>query len=301
MSVGEQLDFSGYRFPFQTPEEAGLQTQNTLFKSALQHDLETVGVTSIECPLTPDDFALVGTLLRDCIEYCPVQLGQTAHKVDRRFGADAGYARKERKVNRQTGKQIQDPKHLFHFNEHARDRWNTEFRIAPAVLKEFLAVGGEVQDILLQMGKTALEQLEETHPGIVDAHYPHNSHSVSYYRKILYDPYESTPDMNDLPVAKRHKDIADFTIQGFATASGFWGETPAGKQYFDSEAGKAHLFTGMGYEKIYGDQALLRAFKHGVDRMRAEPGTFVESREADILFLDAWKIDPRVTGDDTQY
>jgi hypothetical protein len=294
------IEYSGYTFPFESPEEAGLVEHNNLFKTPVAAALESAGVVKIESPLTADDYAEVATSFRTCQAECPEALKATWHIVDRRFGNDAGFVRKERRVR--DGIQVQDAKNYFHFNEQARKRWADEFRLAPSELRKFLELGYEVHDTLLQVARTAVvDQLEPTHPRITQAVFPKGSESVSFYRHLDYDDYEIDPSTIDVPVATPHLDLSWLSLQGNATAPGFYGVDQAGnKVYYDDHDAAAYAFMGISHRKMYGRGSFILPLRHGVDRVVIPGATHMPRRNADVLFLDPWKIDCRNTAAETK-
>ncbi len=296
------VEYSGYTFPFESPEEAGLEERNNLFKAPIAAALEMTGVVKIDSPLTTDDYTEVADAFRTCLEECPEALNATWHSVDRRAGNNAGFVHKRRTVNTQTGQQTQDPKNLFHFNEHARKRWADEFRLAPSQLRQFLEIGYEIHNTLLQVARVAVvDQLEETHPGITQAVFPAHSDSVSFYRHVDYDDYEIDPATIDIPVALPHIDLSWLTLQGNASAPGFYGMDADGqKTYYDDHDSVAYAFMGLSHRKMYGQNSFIQPLRHGVDRVVIPNATHMERRQADILFLNPWKIDCRNTGVETK-
>lgn len=285
---------------FESVEDANLQVDNPLFRTTLEEELERKRVAVISSSIKDQDFMDLAESFEICREMCQPLLDASFHPVDKRFGNEAGYVRKERKISLGTGMQIQDPKHLFHFNEDARVAWNKQFRLAPVELREFFEQGYALQDQLLALGKVAIGELEGTHPGITEAYFPTDASSVSFMRLVDYDDYEVEPGMEHLPVAKAHYDIGGYTIQSKATAPGFWGETPDGKEYFDDQIGSAYFFAGTYHQKIYGDKSRIQRLRHGVDRIFSPDATYVPRRKAFILFMDPWKIDAGITAQDTE-
>lgn len=296
------MEYSGYTFPFDSPEDAGLTERDHSFTPHVVASLRQTGVVKIESPLTADDYREVANTFRACVEECPAALAKTYHPVDRRFGNEAGFVRKERKFNPKTGQQVQDPKNLFHFNEQARARWTEQFRLAPSELRKFLDYGYEIHATLLHVARLAIvDQLETTHPGITEAVFPAGTDSVSFYRHIDYDDYDLDPLTMELPVATRHLDLSWLTLQGHASTAGFYGvDRDGNKHYYDDHNGAAYAFMGISHRKLYGNKASIQPLPHGVDRITKPGDTHIERRQADILFLDPWKIDCKNTGEETK-
>jgi hypothetical protein len=287
--------YSGYNFKFEQVGETKLVEVDSLFKTELEKELEEQRVARVSLPLSSNDFALLSDYYATCVEEHPDLLAETFHMVDSRFGNEAGHVRKERKLHATTGKQLQDPKNLFHFNEQASVRWAQQFAHAPTDFREFLEIGRETQESMSKVGRFAISQLEETHPGITNAFYPLHSLSVSFMRVVRYDSYTYDDTMSNLPVAKPHRDIGAFSLHGYADAPGFWVQTPEGRQYFNDEEGYAHIFAGASHEKIYGRDSRIKAAVHGADRIAPDPGSLVvPERTVVVQFIDPWKIDCKV-------
>lgn len=285
-------------------EKYALYTRDSLFAPQLDLDLLENGIAIIEMPLSDSDFEVLLKGYEVCIQEIPEILSQTRHKVDSRFGNEAGHERKLRKISRTTNRQIQDPKNLIHFNEMARIRWEQEFADGPKILKSFLTDGYEIHNALIQLAKTQFEILEETHPGITKSHFPGSpgttNASYSHMRLLRYDGYEFEEDLGE--VAKPHFDISGATIQAYADAPGFWGAKDGRdgeRTHFDTAVDEAFLFMGRGYDKLYGDNSRYKPLWHGVDRIIPDGETIVDPRHAVILFVDAPFIDYGVTAEDT--
>jgi hypothetical protein len=255
-----------------------------LFAGDLHDTLVVDGVARIAMPIPQGDFRALADAYEACLDDAPQALAQTAHRVDGRFGNEAGQYRREPEAV--DGIQVQDGKNFFHFNERARHRWNREFRITPATMRHFLDAGAEIHDQLIGVAKRTILALEDTHPNITEAFFPPLVGTCSFLRIISYDPPSATAELD---IAKEHRDIGGFTIQADADADGFWAESPSGEQlYYPSEANYAHFFAGQGYENLYqGTGTEIRALKHGVRAVGQTAG----KRHAVILFVDAPKID----------
>lgn len=287
--------------PFEACERYKLETREpSLFASELERDLITQKVGRVAMPVSHPDFEHVLASFETCIEEVPELMRQTSYVVDIRLGGDAGYVRKE--LKEKDGRQIDDPKSLFHFNEAANQRWVEEFAHAPQILREFLRDGRELQQELLVVSRNAVLELEDTHPNITKAHFPGPPDaftSYSFLRILSYDDYEATAEMPD--VAKAHFDISHFTIQAYADAPGFWGSNGPHQErlYYDTLPGEAYMFAGRGYSKLYNDKGPIMPLYHGVSRQAAAVGEYIPRRHAVILFTNAPYIDPNVTHQDT--
>lgn len=276
-----------------------------MFASELDKQLAENRIASIQMPIGETDFAQLIDAYKVCIAEAPEFLAQTSHRVDARFGSDAGYERKERKL-RPDGTQIQDPKHLMHFNGYARKRWNDEFINSPRIFRDFLSVGHEIHDALANIVKNSLVDLEETHPNIGNVYFPGRSDTPNllpndtYMRLIEYDAYESDDSLGE--VAKPHYDISGFSLQAYADSPGFWGakDGPSGnREYHNTALNEAYLFMGYSHKKLYGKNTRLQPLWHGVDRLILPSGSIVPTRHAVILFVNPPLIDVRVRPKDT--
>lgn len=280
-----------------------LQQKESLFATHLDRQIAETGIATIAMPISEADFQEVLGDYETCIGECPDQLAATLHKVDKRFGSEAGHIRKERKIHPTTGVQLQDPKNIMHFNEHASAHWQSVFRVAPAVLKTFLSKGEELHHSLIAIARHQFTELEETHPNISHAYFPNigiGPQSHSYMRLLSYDGYAPSEDLGD--VAKPHFDIGGATIQAYADAPGFWGAKNGlnGQRiHYDTRDDEAYMFMGYGHKKLYGKEARLMPLWHGVDRITPPGANWITKRHAVILFIDAPLIDYQVTAEDT--
>lgn len=271
----------------------------TLFGNDFERSLIDNRVAELNMPVGEPEFIELIELLEHSIDEHPELLNQSYVVVDHRLGNDAGYVRKEAKYDN-TGRQKQDPKSLFHFNEDARQYWAELFASAPADFRELLEAGAEVQDRLIAVARTAISQLEDVHPRIPRAYFEDhfNAHrlvSHSYLRVLSYDAYDITEAVGT-EVAKPHFDIGGFTIQAYADAPGFWGSSGPSdeRRYYPSQPGRAHFFAGIGHRNLYEGNTDIQPLYHGVERIIPEGQTHVERRHAVILFVDTPFIDPRV-------
>lgn len=295
---------SNFLSPSQAREHYDLRLESTDRPTEIEQALASAGIAAIEMPLSAGDFAHLSQGFAVCLEECPELLQATAHTLDARYGGDAGYVRKEKKVNPRTGIQIGDPKHYFHFNEQARGQWHDQFAKGPQVLRDFLADGYEIHDGLITLARRNIAQLEETHPNISSLYFPKNDgtqpESYSFLRLLRYDGYKPHDQLGE--VAKPHYDIGGVTIQAYADASGFWAAhdgIDGQRRYYDTNEHEAYMFLGKGHEKVYGDADRLRPLWHGVDRVVPAGVTWVPERTAVILFVDAPEVDYHVRQNET--
>jgi hypothetical protein len=298
---------SGESSPFLNTEQArkhyDLFDRESLFASDTDAALVEKGVATIPMPISNGDFETLIDAYETCLHEHPELLHNTYHSVDQRHGNEAGHVRKERKINPATGLQIQDPKSLFHFNEQARLRWQEQYTSAPASFSSFLEYGYEIHAGLISVARGQFNELEETHPNILDAYYPEQRRvrqSLSFMRILSYDSYIASDAIGD--VAKPHFDIGGATIQAYADAPGFWcskGGPSNEREFHVSDQGYAQFFMGIGHKKLYGKAARIQPLYHGVARIISEGLEIVPKRHAVILFSDAPRIDFDVTAEDT--
>ena len=290
---------SEYLSPEQAYEKYELKLEPTAKRSAVEKLLEKAGIAAIEMPLSTDDFQRLSHGMSVCIEECPDQLAETFYEADARYGGEVGYVRKEKKFDRRTGLQTDDPKHYFHFMERSRDYWRDKFATGPKALRDFLEDGFEIHDAMIGVAKRTVSELENTHPNMSQLYFPEGD-SFSFLRLLRYDGYEPYEGMGE--VAKPHYDIGGVTIQAYADAPGFW-TAPEGvdgsRYHFDTEEHQAWAFLGKGHEKVYGKEDSMQPLWHGVDRIIPAGVTLVPERTAVILFLDAPEVDYHVRRSDT--
>ena len=290
---------SEYLSPTQALDHYGLRINTEASKSELEQHLERSGIAAIEMPLTNDDFQKLSAGMAVCIEECPDLLSETLYKADPRYGGEVGYVRKEKKVDRRTGLQTDDPKHYFHFMENSRDHWRSKFANGPKILRDFLEDGFEIHDAMIGLAKDTVKEMENTHPGMSRLYFP-NDDSFSFLRLLRYDGYEPYEGMGE--VAKPHYDIGGVTLQAYADAPGFWAAKDGidgQRTHYDTNEHQAYAFLGKGHEKVYGPSDSLQPLWHGVDRIIPTGVTFVPERTAVILFLDSPEVDYHVRRSDT--
>ena len=197
--------------------------------------------------LSDSDFVQLNTSFEACINACPDLLATSYFDVDDRHGCNAGYVRKEQKIN-VAGRQTEDPKSIIHFTETARERWRDQYQWAPKILHQFFAEGFEIQNNLVAQAKTHIAALSETHPNMTELYFPpEGPESLSFMRVLSYDSYDVHAQGSYAPVAKPHFDIGGVTIQAYADAAGFWGAKDgpfpdAHKLYYDTEPNTAYMF-----------------------------------------------------------
>jgi hypothetical protein len=289
---------SEYLSPEQAHWRYGLETRAGNL-TEMGRELASQGIVAIEMPLSPDDFKQLSEGFAVCIEECPELLRLTNRKIDSRYGSEAGYTRKEKKVDERTGIQVGDPKNYFHFSESIRPSWRRQFATGPKVLREFLEDGFEIHDALVGVAKAQIAELEPSHPNISQLYFPQDE-SFSFLRLLRYDGYEPHESMGE--VAKPHFDIGGVTIQAYADAPGFWAAKDgvgAERRHYDTKDHEAYVFLGKGHEKVYGSEDALKPLWHGVDRIIPTGVTFVPERTAVILFVDAPEVDYHVREQDT--
>lgn len=288
---------------FLSPGEArceyGLRLNDLAKESEIERVLRERGIAAIEMPLTPSDFKRFSDGMAVCLDECPELLSQTFYDADSRYGGEAGYTRKEKKIDENTGLQKADPKSYFHFTEAARDHWREQFAHGPKVLRDFLEDGYEIHDALIGLAKETINELENTHPNISKLYFP-DGNSFSFLRLLRYDGYEAHSLKSE--VAKPHYDIGGLTIQAYADAPGFWAAKDGvngRRRYYDTAEHEAYTFMGKGHEKVYGKIDDIKPLWHGVDRIIPAGVTWVPERTAVILFLDAPNVDYHISSNDT--
>lgn len=279
--------------------EYGLRRNDLAKENEIERVLRERGIAAIEMPLSADDFKRFSEGMAICLDECPEQLAETFYKVDGRYGSEAGYTRKEKKIDERTGLQKADPKSYFHFTEAAHRRWREQFACGPKVLRDFLADGYEIQDALIGLAKETVNELENTRPNISKLYFPEGN-SYSFLRLLRYDGYKPRANMGE--VAKPHYDIGGLTIQAYADAPGFWAAkdgVDGRRKHYDTAPGEAYTFMGKGHEKVYGKIDDIKPLWHGVDRVIPAGVTWVPERTAVILFVDAPNVDYHLSPHDT--
>jgi len=290
---------SEFLHPKKAYEEYNLRQDIYREPSEIEQALAEAGIAAIEMPLSANDFKRLSEGFAAVIEECPDYLATTGVKIDERYGSQAGYTRKESKIDSKTGLQLDDPKSYFHFNEGVRNSWREKFANGPKVLRDFLEDGFEIHDSLIGVAKRTIDELEPGHPNMSKLYFPNNE-SFSFLRLLRYDGYQPRSGMGE--VAKPHYDIGGVTIQAYADAPGFWAAkdgTSGDRKHYDTNENQAYTFLGKGHEKVYGSGDNLRPLWHGVDRIIPAGVTWVPERTAAILFVDAPEVDYHVRASDT--
>lgn len=285
----------------QARDKYDLESKYFAPRSAIEEALMREGIAAIEIPLSDTDFQQLSSGMAICLEECPDLLKQTFYKADNRYGGEAGYVRKEMKIDSRTRLQTADPKSYFHFTENTRTRWREQFARGPKVLRDFLETGYEIHDALIGSAKTVVNDLESSHPNMSRLYFP-SGESFSFLRLLRYDGYEPHGDLGMREVAKPHYDIGGITIQAYADAPGFWGAKHGvlgERRHYDTREHQAYTFLGKGHEKVYGAADNLQPLWHGVDRVIKAGVTYVPERTAVILFVDAPEVDYHVRAADT--
>jgi hypothetical protein len=302
----QQEYYVGSNEVFLTNEEArikfNLSEHDSSSASEIDRQLVKSGIAKVALNVTNSDFITYVNSYEHCIDEHPKLLEQTYHKIDNRFGNEAGHVRKEAKIDSLTGIQVQDAKSLIHVNEQSREIWQDKFNHSPKAFKTFLNQGYELHHALVDNAKLQIATLEETHPHISEVFFPVMNGLVqtfSFMRTVSYDSYPAEERFGD--VAKPHWDIGGITFQEYSDAPGFWYEEEKTGQriYVDSEEGYAQMFMGIGYRKLYGQDARIKAKRHGVGRIITPGQKIIPKRRAIILFIDAPFIDFGVTEQDT--
>jgi hypothetical protein len=290
---------SEFLSPSQARDKYNLESKYFAPRSEIEQALMQAGIAAIEMPLSGSDFQRLSNGMAVCLDECPSLLQQTLYQADGRYGSEAGFVRKEKKIDASSGLQTADAKSYFHFTESARDGWREQLAGGPKVMRDFLEDGFEVHDILVGVAKAIVSDLESSHPNMNRLYFPHGD-SFSFLRLLRYDGYEPRASMGE--VAKPHYDIGGITIQAYADAPGFWAAKDGvhgERQHYDTNEHEAYTFLGKGHEKVYGAADNLQPLWHGVDRIVPAGTTYVPERTAAILFVDAPNVDYHVRPADT--
>ncbi len=279
-----------------------LFTRDASHASPLDQELAANGLAKIAMPLKDGDFEQLASSYKDCIDDCPSELGKTYYLRDHLYGNDVGHQRKEQKIDSRTGLQIADPKNYIHFTEGCKERWGEQLATGPRSLQQLFKIGHEIHQVLRNVARDTLLELEGTHPNITLAHFGPSYAPLSrtFMRVNLYDGY--VPHSNMGAVAKAHNDKGGLTIQAYADAPGFWGAKDGykgEKQYFETRDGEAYFFAGATHRKLYGSQDRFKPLWHGVDRIIPKGTTYMPPRSSVVLFIDAPRVDAGVNSRDT--
>ena len=307
MSLGQLLRQElSFMNALEGQEHYDLSIDHTAETSTLEDELLSRAVGKIAMPIKQVDFEKCISRFETAIEESPGALEKTLYKLDSRFGNDIGYMRKLAKRN-EAGLQDQDAKSLFHFNELARQYWDSLIPNQPESLRSFLEVGYDIHSDLIGVARSILKEFENTHPNINKAYFDKvgpGIDSFSFLRIISYDSFNPEETTGD--VARPHFDIGGFTIQAYADGPGFWGNIEDGKNsehnHYNTNPDEAFLFFGVGHSKMYSGRSPIKPLWHGVDRIvdadQRDAG-MVPKRHAVILFFDPPHIDLEVTSKDT--
>lgn len=274
-------------------------------ESEIEQGLIDNAIARVPTPISSSDYQEFDRLFDCLLADNPPELAQTSHQVDHRYGFDAGFVRKEIKLN-EVGQQIFDAKSLFHFNEFAQLKWEEQFTVAkgnrPKTLGDYLDAGYEIHREILHNALGHIGMLRTTHPNIDQLYAPivdGKLVTMSFMRHLAYDGYDSSITLGE--VARPHFDISGWTFQGHADASGFWGSSLPGltKVSYDAPEGYAHMFAGVAHRLLYKDTSPIRPLWHGADRARPVQDCFVPVRHATILFVNQPFIDLGIEHKDT--
>lgn len=290
---------SEFLSPGQARDTYNLESKYFAPRSEIEQALMHESIAAIEMPLSNSDFQQLSNGMAVCLDECPDLLKQTFYSADSRYGGEAGFVRKEKKIDTNSGLQTADSKSYFHFSETTRGRWREQFAGGPKVMRDFLENGFEIHDALIGTAKMVVNDLESSHPNMSRLYFPNND-SFSFLRLLRYDGYEPHNSMGE--VAKPHYDIGGITIQAYADAAGFWAAkdgVQGERQHYDTNERQAYTFLGKGHEKVYGAADNLRPLWHGVDRIIPAGVAYVPERTAVILFVNAPNVDYHVKLADT--
>ncbi len=290
---------SEFLSPAQAWEQYELSSQAAEPQSEIERALAEAGIAAIDMPINPDDFQRLSQGFEVALGECPNLMQETFQEFDTRYGSEAGYLRREAKIDPQTGLQLSDPKSYFHFTESMRGQWREKFAKGPKVMRDFLKDGFEIHDGLLTVARRVVAEQENTHPNMSRLYFP-GSDTFSFLRLLRYDGYSTEERIGE--VAKPHYDIGGVTIQAYADAPGFWCASDGvggERSYHDTDPGRAYTFYGKGHEKVYGNDDTFKPLWHGVDRIVPAGVAYVPDRTAVILFLDAPEVDYHVRRTDT--
>ena len=233
-------------------------------------------------------------------EGAPEYFNDLETTIDGIDGHWAGYRRRERKIDKATGRQIADAKHLFHIHKSEINNWREGQLSDNLEFQEMIEVGVSVLDDSMKMMKDALAELEETHHGIMRLHFEGDATPAAFLRIVTYDGYDSASIAHgENLVAGRHSDRGNFTIQIYASADGFYIQSPPKSKEMvapERNVDEALFFTSLGLKKLYkpAGRTRLPASEHEVRRVISDD-EFVPPRTAVIAFLDPSFIDLAIT------
>ncbi len=210
-----------------------------------------------------------------------------------------GLERKEAKHDPVTGMQVSDAKSIFQITPVAYGQWYLRKGIVRPI-DDFLEAGREVlENCLNEFRENVYSHLEDTHPGIMDLHHPHNVQPTALLRVVMYDGYVQGPEaeVDHKKVAGQHIDRGSMTMQVYASTDGLVVHDKQGNavEAPPREDGAVYVFPGLGFNKLYGDKHWITGTPHEVRRLQVEPGTYVPPRLAIIVFSDPFGIDPNIS------
>lgn len=296
--------------------------------SELDIALERDGLATVKTPFTHEDFERFRQQLIECIEECPEELAATFGKYDGRRGSEFGYTRKDLEIDKQTGRQKEDPKHIIHFFEPAYPVWDKLMRQGPYPLRVLIKTGEEFErSFVNDVAQPTLDILAASgRRGDIRSVYP-RERTRAMARLVHYDEFEPFDDEGNLipmnaDVAKRHKDIGGITFQGpvanngsrsgfQANRYGLWGHEDQWVDH-DSVSGEAQVFFGRSHRRVFDyDEDLPHRVRRVIPAdkevaladgrlVMSEKGRLVvPARTALILFYDMPFIDAQVTKEET--
>lgn len=291
--------------------------------SELEATLREKSIAAVNLGLDPNAFQELSDQYAVCIEEYPKQLGETSWNFDADGVPEDGHVRKEIKFN-DADMQISDPKNLFHFNNDLLERMHgmNLIKEGPRELRDFLEHGIDLHRSLALKAKSLIEILDQSYDRMGELYFP-VSHPLGdvTFRLLRYDGYSLYDEdgrqvaENNEQIAKAHYDRGGMTIQAYASAPGFWihpepndgsrrkPTTIADKQYPPHGSGESQVFFGVEHKAIYGSHDPIKSLYHGVDRIIDTSDMnrkYMPPRTAAIAFVDAPRVDVRITSKDTQ-
>jgi len=208
-----------------------------------------------------------------------------------------GFDRKEAKYDKKTGMQVSDAKSIFQITPTAYGQWYLRRGIVRPI-DDFLDAGREVLGSCLDEFRDRIySHLEETHPGIIELHHPHNVQPTALLRLVMYDGYEQGEVTDFKRVAGQHIDRGSMTMQVYASTDGLvlYDKEGSPVEAPPREDGAVYVFPGLAFNKLYGENHWITGTPHEVRRLDVPPGTKVPPRLAIIAFSDPYGIDPNIS------
>lgn len=270
-------------------------------RSDLELVLRKTGIAEVSLSVPANAFQQHSEMYATCIEEFPELLIETQGSFDSDGVPEDGHVYKELEIKR--GKQVKDPKNLFHFNNTLREKWAHSLHNRPSEFREFMETGFDLQAALVASAQNLVTILDESYKKMSDLYFP-SQLSNTTYRLLRYDGYQNS-ERTSAQVAKPHFDKGGMTIQAYASDPGFWFKQPDAmrntdeKQYPPHGVGQSQVFFGEGHFKIYGEDDHLKRLYHGVDRLSPTENPYVGPRTAAILFVDAYGISIPMSPKDT--